>query len=167
MSKPIIEVDIIDNFSPALRLLNDRVRKIGGQIKVGIKDERHTGSNLTVEQIGLVHEKGVPKRNITARPFLVPAVRNNAAKYIRFIVTQVPLLLLGRTNTGEIMDDVGAMAVQDVQQYIENGNFAPLKPATIKRKGHSKPLIETRQLKRSIIAKREGGRDDALSWRGM
>ena len=31
MSKPF-EADVIDNFSPALRLLNDRVKKIAGQI---------------------------------------------------------------------------------------------------------------------------------------
>ena len=166
MSKPF-EADVIDNFSPALRLLNDRVKKIAGQIKVGVKNDQHANSNLTVAQIGQIHENGAPKRNIPARPFLNPAVRNNATKYIRFIARQMPLLLLGRTNSGEIMDDIGAMAVQDVRQYIENGNFTPLKPATIKRKGHSKPLIDTGQLKRSIVANREGGRDDALSWRGM
>ena len=166
MSKPF-EADVIDNFSPALRLLNDRVKKIAGQIKVGVKNDQHANSKLTVAQIGQIHESGAPKRNIPARPFLSPAVRNNATKYIRFIGTQIAPMLLGRTNSGEIMDDIGAMAVQDVQQYIENGNFAPLKPATIKRKGHSKPLIDTGQLKRSIVANREGGRDDALSWRGM
>ena len=69
MSKPF-EADVIDNFSPALRLLNDRVKKIAGQIKVGVKNDQHANSNLTVAQIGQIHETGAPKRNIPARPFL-------------------------------------------------------------------------------------------------
>ena len=95
MSKPF-EADVIDNFSPALRLLNDRVKKIAGQIKVGVKNDQHANSNLTVAQIGQIHENGAPKRNIPARPFLSPAVRNNATKYIRFIGTQIAPMLLGR-----------------------------------------------------------------------
>ena len=39
MSKPF-EADVIDNFSPALRLLNDRVKKIAGQINVGVKNDQ-------------------------------------------------------------------------------------------------------------------------------
>jgi hypothetical protein len=41
-------------------------------------------------------------------------------------------------------------AAADVQAYMVNGKFAPLKAKTIKRKGSSKPLIDTGQLRQSI-----------------
>jgi hypothetical protein len=47
---------------------------------------------------------------------------------------------------------MGLAAENAVKRKILTGKFAPLKPATIKRKGHSKPLIDTGQLYDSITS---------------
>ncbi|WP_252715295.1 hypothetical protein [Acinetobacter junii] len=53
----------------------------------------------------------------------------------------------------KIKQILGMQAAADVQMYMVNGKFAPLKAKTIKRKGSSKPLIDTGQLRQSITYK--------------
>ena len=50
----------------------------------------------------------------------------------------------------QALGQLGEMTKGDVQTEIRSGDFAPLKPATIKRKGSSRPLIDTGQMVQSI-----------------
>ncbi len=162
----LVEAQVIDNASPALRLISKRISKIAGSVRVGVAEGNHA-SGIPLQKLAAIHEFGSRKRKIPARPFLAPPMKANTGKYIRFIASQAPALIFGQTNSGEVMDEVGNMAVDDVIAHINTGNFVPLKASTIRRKGSSKPLIETGQLKRSIVSRREGGRDDALPFRGF
>lgn len=170
-----VSADVVDHTTLPLERLQRRAKGLTGGVQVGvftdkphITDLKNGGKrSISMSKLAAIHEYGAPSRSIPARPFISQGVYINRNKYLRYIASKVAPALLGRTNVGEIMDDVGAMAVVDVQNFMETGRFVPLRPSTIKRKGHSQPLIDTRQLKRSIAANREGGRDDSLPWRGM
>ena len=47
-------------------------------------------------------------------------------------------------------ENLGTFVVQKIKKTIASGNFAALNPQTIKKKGHSKPLMDTRSLYNSI-----------------
>ena len=109
----------------------------------------HAGRRpITLGNLAAIHEHGTSR--IPARPFVAPSLRKNRGKYLKLAGKQIAPCILGRQTTSNVWHLLGAEAVKDVQDYMINGTFTPLKPATIKRKGSSKPLIDTGQLRQSI-----------------
>lgn len=114
----------------------------------------------TLAQIGAAHEFGVPKLGIPERPWLRPGIRSGTEDYIRLNRRNIIRIMKGEMTGAQALQQLGAMAVGKVQKYIRNGVFAPLKAATIRRKGSDKPLIDTGQMMQSItfvVREKEGG----------
>lgn len=127
------------------RKLYNLARKVdGASVRVGPQD----GENA---EIGLIHEYGAPKANIPARPFLAQTFKNRRSELIALQAKIAQGLLAGRLTEERAMGLLGAWAVGAIKATItRDGQFAALKPATIKRKGSDKPLIHTGQLVGSI-----------------
>jgi hypothetical protein len=53
-------------------------------------------------------------------------------------------------TTAMALGQMGNFLVGAVRKQIRNGHFVPLKPATIRRKGSSKPLIDTGQMMNGV-----------------
>ena len=123
------------------------------KVEVGyFGNQTHSGKRpITMKTLASFHEYGT--RKMPARPFIRPALKQNRMKYLKLAGKQITPCILGRQTTSNVWHLLGAEAVKDVQDYMINGTFAPLKPATIKRKGSSKPLIDTGQLRQSITYK--------------
>lgn len=143
--------------SGALSGLIARIARLQDKVIVGVPDDAtHDESGESLAMIALVHEYGSVTRKIPARPFLHPALRKNQNKYSKILAKKATAILLGRISLHQALALVGEAAQADVQKYIvEHQGFAPLKPATIKRKKSSKPLIDTGQLRQSIRYKIE------------
>jgi phage gpG-like protein len=97
-----------------------------------------------------VHEFGSPERGIPERPFLRTTIQANKGKYVQLNRKNLVAVLNKTMTVEQALGQLGAVAAGDVQAQIASGGFAPLKAATIKRKGSSKPLIDTGQLRQSI-----------------
>jgi hypothetical protein len=125
--------------------LYNLVQKVHGvAVKVGPAD----GENA---EIGLIHEFGAPAAGIPARPFLKQTFERKRGELVALQAKIAQLLIAGKLTPEKAMGLLGAWAVGAIKATItRDGNFAPLKPATIKRKGSDKPLIDTGQLVGSI-----------------
>lgn len=99
---------------------------------------------------GAVHNFGSPSQGIPARPWLKEGVAEGVSKYQRFADANVIKVMLGEMDGNTYHSTLGELGKAEVQKYIRNGDFAPLAAATIERKGSSKPLIDTGQMRNAI-----------------
>ena len=58
--------------------------------------------------------------------------------------------LKDKEKIAQVYEKIGLVASNDVKEYFVMGDFEPLKQKTIDRKGSSKPLIDTSELRNSI-----------------
>lgn len=136
----------------ALARIVENVRSMGlSKLKVGLPDGgRHSDTDLSMHELGMVHEYGSPTRNIPARPFIGPPIADNVDKYKKIMRKQASRLLFRRTSLNNALSIVGEVAKSDIQKYMLSASFTPLSAATIEQKGSSKPLIDTGQMRNAI-----------------
>lgn len=128
-------------------------------VKVGVIGGSRTGDDLTNAEIAMVHEYGSPAAGIPERSFLRASIDLNREKYRAYMHRTVGKLLdkwvlsrkSGPVDLTLAFERLGLMAAADVKRLMRlSGYFVPLKPETMRRKGSSKPLIDTGQLINSI-----------------
>lgn len=129
-----------------------RKRITGGHKTVNVgfpaTGEQHEDSDMSVAAVATVHEFGT--ESIPERSFLRAGLRRNVQKYKRLNRASLQKILRGQTDFESGLALLGEMAKSDVQAEITNGDFAPLEPETIRRKGSSKPLIDKGQMRQSV-----------------
>lgn len=105
-----------------------------------------TGS-ISIKDLAAIHELGL---GVPKRAFVGPALKKNRIKYIKYIGKQLTPIIRRRQTMNAAWQTVGIMAVADIQEYMITAQFTPLAPSTIARKGSSKPLIDTGQMRQAI-----------------
>ena len=136
-----------------MTVFDELKRRLGGAdkvVNVGVPEGKKEEDGTPVAMVAAVHEYGSPSQGIPERPFLRVAVQRNRQKYVRLNRINLVKMLRGQATVEQALGQLGEMAKGDVQTEIRSGDFAPLKPATIKRKGSSRPLIDTGQMVQSI-----------------
>lgn len=133
------------------------VRK--GSLQVGIiagkgAEDLHEDSGLTMAEIGAVHEFGAPKAGIPQRSFIRGGVKKNADE-IRSVIVKVAKGWLRPSATLSIkqgLDIIGVATTNAIRRFItsDDNGLAALKPATVERKGSTRPLVDTGRLLNSI-----------------
>lgn len=135
------------------RNINRQLKRLDGMVSIiglprtGTTSGRHTMSELI--RIAATHEFG-GGNNIPSRSFMRSAVdeKRNAIKRLQL---QAVFRITGNRSTADReLFKLGQGMQLFIQQKIQTGPFTPLKPATIRKKGHAIPLIETKQLLNSI-----------------
>ena len=117
------------------------------------KDEdmfKDTIDEITVFQIGMIHEFGVPEKNIPSRSFIRVPIENNIKEITKLIENNHKLVSENSMSAKVALDRIGLKAQNTIKESFRNNDWKPLKRATIKRKGSSRPLIDTGQLIGSI-----------------
>lgn len=148
------EFEINDDGS--LQKFIENAEKLAGHVEVGVLgDKTHIGGgggkrHINMADLAAIHVFGVPSQNIPKRDFVTPVIEQNQDKYIGYIEQKVIPILQGDVSMQEVWQFIGMEAKADIQNYMVNGKFAPLSPKTIKRKGSSKPLIDTGQLRQAV-----------------
>lgn len=123
--------------------------KIGLPEKVG--GQTHKDSDMTIAQIGAIHEYGVPEKNIPKRSFLREPMLNAQKDINKLIKIKFSAVAENRLSVGRALDQMGLYGQKISQKSFTNNDWASLKPATIKAKGNkSNPLIDSGQLRQSI-----------------
>lgn len=145
--------------------LRDLVERVGrlskASVRVGVLadkgDQAHqtdaetpSAISMTVLEVATVHEFGAPAANIPARSFLRGTVDAESAS-IRSDQHKLAIAVLsGKIDLRKGLDQLGARVAGKIQQRIARGIEPPLQARTIARKGSSKPLIDSGQLRSSI-----------------
>ena len=108
---------------------------------------RRSARPIALKDLAAIHEfgLGVPKR-----AFIEPALKENRRKYLMYAGSQITPIIRRKQTIDKAWRGLGVIAVADIQKYMLTASFTPLAPATIKRKGSSKPLIDTGQMRQSI-----------------
>lgn len=106
------------------------------------------GGPATVLDIANYQEFGT--RNIPARSFIGAWFDKEARKLLPVMVSLATKVAKGTLTREQYIKKLGNLAVGGIQKYISQGIPPPLSDTTIKRKGSSKPLIDTGLLRSSI-----------------
>lgn len=143
-----MSVSISGNFNALKDLaktLNELVKK---DVFVGIPEEANKSledqPSFNMASLAAVLEFG--NDHIPERPFLRQTLNDNREKYVSMFVN----LFKKGVEPEKIYEQLALIAQADVQENIVRGNWVPNNPKTIKRKGSSKPLIDTGRLRQSI-----------------
>lgn len=131
----------------------ERFREIGKpKVYIGVpasKNGMHTGG-INMATLLALHVYGAPTRGIPQRDPLRPPLINNAHRYTDLMAQGIKNALANGTDPNIVYEKIGIVASNDVKDYFVSGSFKPLDQKTIDRKGSSKPLIDTGELRSSV-----------------
>lgn len=142
------------DLSSLLRLQQAIAEAAAKFVVVGVpenKSSRNDGE-LGNADIAFIHEMGDPARDLPERSFLRSTMAERRQAYQELAAKVMRKVLAGDMTVEHALELIGLAAAGDVQETIEQGEFAPLAPETIRRKGSSKPLIDKGQLRQSITS---------------
>ena len=131
-------------FNTALDLLN------GVYVKAGILADNKTLSadGVPVVEYAIYNEFGTAK--IPARPFVGTTHDEEGRQWIGTVDKNLEAMLLSKQRTQTELDILGRRMMTDIKRKIDSITSPPNSPATIKRKGSDKPLIDDGVLRREI-----------------
>ena len=142
------------------RGLNEIIRNVaafdGKQVAVGIQGPEagaveHEGSELSNVELMVIHEFGAPAAGIPERS-VIRATFDAKVKEWTAILAGVARQIYdtGPQSPNRLLGIVGEKVQADMIATINKGIPPELKAATVARKGSSKPLVDTAQLKQAI-----------------
>lgn len=123
------------------------------QLVVGIPNDgksRKDSEGITNAELGVIHEFGAPERGIPERSFMRSTASEERENLGRLSKVQIAECLEGNTSPHDVFATIGAYLQGKIVDKITDGEFKPNNENTVKRKGSSKPLIDTGQLRASI-----------------
>ena len=143
MAEIIYQLEGLEKLDKELKYLQTHA------VKVGVLGNG-SANGISVQDYAIFNEYGTSR--IPARPFFRLSVGTaNAQNEIKeYMKQQVEQIIQGGISAQQAYENLGTFVVQKIKKTIASGNFAALNPQTIKKKGHSKPLIDTHSLYESI-----------------
>lgn len=114
---------------------------------------RTSDKSISNAEIGVIQMFGSITNNIPPRDFLLMPIQKNQAAIIKGMNSGAVKAAIARKDIKKVFQLLGLIAEGIVQQAFETSGFglwAPNKPSTVDRKGSSRPLIDTGQLRRAI-----------------
>ena len=140
-------------YNGGLKGFLDRFKEIGKpKVYIGVpasKNGMHEGG-INMATLLAIHVLGAPSRGIPQRDPLRPPLIANAQRYSDLLALGLKNALSDGTDPKLVYEKIGIVATNDVKDYFVTGNFKPLNQKTIDRKGSSKPLIDTEELRGAI-----------------
>lgn len=146
VTRPRGNISVVKDIDNSQRILADLKELMETSASIGVigKDD----SDLLL--IANVHEFGAPKAGIPERSYIRAGYDKNVDKYIKKAEGYLQEVLDGKIEARSLYTKLGQTMAQDIQKHIKGSIPPPLKPATVKRKGSSLPLVDTGRLLGSI-----------------
>lgn len=113
-------------------------------------NKKHDDSDLSILEIGLVHEYGVPEKGIPRRSFIREPMQNNIKVIAKLIETLHDSVSENSMTAETALNRIGIKAQNIMKESFINNDWKANSDLTVKRKGSSTPLIDKRQLRQSI-----------------
>jgi hypothetical protein len=110
----------------------------------------HKNSDMTVAAIAAVHEFGSSDGHIPERSFMRSAIAQNKNQIQTMIDKLAAKVADGQMQRDRALGIIGQYIKDRIVSKINTGPFQELAKSTIDRKGSSKPLIDTGQMKQSV-----------------
>lgn len=117
------------------------------EVRVGFLEGATYPNGTPVALIAAIHNWGAPKAGIPPRPFFSNMI---AAKQPEWPGAIAGLLKANNYDALRTLQLTGEAVAGQLRQAIVDTNAPPLAPATIRRKGFSKPLVDTAQMLDSV-----------------
>lgn len=128
------------------RALSGKPKKV---VHVGFPEGGPDKENgMSVAGVAAVHEFG--GGSVPERPFMRTGIRRGLPDQAKLNTANLKAVARGTLTVPQALGQLGLMAATQVQREILEGDFAPLKDATVNRKGSTKPLIDTGQMRQSV-----------------
>lgn len=132
------------------RELRAKIKKLGSKarVQVGVLGDAgmHHGG-ISMVELAAIHEYGSPAAHIPARSFIRSAFRDRKQEFAKQLEKVAKAVLSNKMDPATALGRLGLWGANAVKRQITGKNIPPpLKPATIARKGSSKPLVDTGQL---------------------
>lgn len=117
------------------------------KVRVGFLEGATYPDGTPVALVAAVQNFGAPKVGIPPRPFFSNMVKDETPR-----LGKVTAAALQATDyqAGEALKMIGEHVAGALRQSVVDTNSPPLKPATIARKGFSKPLVDTGHMLNSV-----------------
>lgn len=125
----------------------------GAYVDVGLFEGEgsYEGGEITVPQIGAVHEFGSQDGRIPERSWLRRNHDEHQSRYRDQLDAGYSKVLAGTGRVISILTAFAERVASDVRKTITQVNSPPLRPSTIRRKGgKSNPLIDTGTMRASV-----------------
>ena len=119
----------------------------GLSLRVGIPGGEYA-DGLPVAQVAAYQEYGTI--TIPARSFLRRPLYNKRYRVAREMSRFLTFAVRGHISAIDALRKSGALASEIVRDAIRSGDFRPLAPSTVAKKGHAHPLIDSGKLLSSI-----------------
>ena len=103
---------------------------------------------VSVAQVALFQEYGT--EDIPARSFLRKAVFSNRKAISAVARREVQAAIKGSKSPVEALSEIGQFAADKIVARIRSGNFKALAPSTVAKKGHARPLIDSKLMMNSV-----------------
>jgi hypothetical protein len=147
-------ISVVDKgWKKLLDRLKDPVRTKVGVIGEAASTE-HDG--ITNAELGAIHEFGAPGANIPARSFLRASLMSKLDEMKPIQQSIAKGIVEGHMTSERGSGILGAWGAGQVKRFIADGQVTPPdEPATVERKGSSKPLVDTGQLLGAISWERD------------
>lgn len=118
------------------------------EVRVGFQRGKATEEDGTdVCDVAAWNELGTV--NMPSRPFLRKSVDENVDKINSFLQSKKDDLVSG-VSVEQVLKEIGIFQKDLIQEKITEGSFAPNAESTIRKKGSSKPLIDTGRMRQSV-----------------
>ena len=126
------------------------------QVQVGFQAGAAADEDgVDIANIAMWNELGTSRS--PARPFMRKSVDENTDKIKSMCARQLKRLPQG-ASAQDILEKIGVFQKGLIQRKIVDGTFEPNAPSTIRKKGSSRPLIDTGRMRQSVnfIIRRKG-----------
>ena len=130
------------------------------EVRVGFqRGEAQEEDGTDICDVAAYNELGTD--HIPARPFIRQSVDDNESKIKSFLKAQVKDFGKGK-SAEQMLKEIGIFQKDLMQDKITSGSFAPNADSTIKKKGSSKPLVDTGRMRQSVnyVIQKKGSGDD-------
>ena len=117
------------------------------EVRVGFLEGATYDDGTPVAMVAAIQEYGAPSKGIPPRPFMRPTVANHSGEWPDQLAKTMQHF---DYDAEKSLDAMGSLIGGEIRQAIVDVTAPPLKPATIKRKGFDKPLIETGHMLGSV-----------------
>jgi len=127
-----------------------KIREKSLTIEAGILTKARHSSGIPVAALASIHEFGTS--TVPARPFIGPTAKENKKIYQKEL-RQMSLDILKGKRVRAQAKELAEKVKTDIQKKIKSNIPPPLAPATVRRKGHNKALIDTGELLDTVAAR--------------
>lgn len=122
----------------------------GREVSAGIlKNAGKSKKGVPIVEYAIYNEFGT--RHIPSRPFVRIASDENSKAWGDMAVNEAGKIVDGSSSASQVLEKLGKRMQKDIKNVIgDKSKLAPNAPATVRRKGHDKPLIDTGLMKSKV-----------------